>query len=121
MKGLIFVGLSLPVALVLAACSGLSESEQRVQMAHQLMLSGSHFKALGELNEAIRLEPSNASAYLKRGQVHGYQADGQRKLALTYIDFMMYGGDVAVNGVSVGEWCWAKPNHQSPGLHCPIT
>ena len=56
--------------LALAACVGLSEAEERYNAGVDLQEEGRLLEAIAEYDEAIRLDPELAGAYVNRGAAY---------------------------------------------------
>ena len=72
------------VALLLAACGGISEAEKHHNAANEFREQGDWQEAIIEYDEAIKLDPQLALAYYNRGVAYHYL--GQPKQALEDYD-----------------------------------
>jgi len=71
------------LALVMGAvaCGGLSESEKHYNAGVELQEQGRLEEAIGEYDEAIRLDPQYALAYTNRGAAYAYLGEYQEAIA----------------------------------------
>ena len=71
------------LALVLGAvaCGGLSEAEKHYNAGVELQEQGRLEEAIGEYDEAIRLDPQLALAYLNRGAVYNEENEFSKAIA----------------------------------------
>ena len=84
-KTVMFIGIML--AVLLSACSRESRWQKQYDLGMQYLMEGSYEEAIVAFNEAIRIDPNQASAYLGRGAAYVGSGETEENLAAALSDY----------------------------------
>ena len=84
-KTVMCIGIML--AVLLSACSRESRWQRQYDLGMQYLMEGSYEEAIVAFNEAIRIDPNQASAYLGRGAAYVGSGETEENLAAALSDY----------------------------------